>query len=137
MKKVKVDSRFDGVNIDTEKPVKMVAKNAISFRSNVMGNMGGHVEFNTLINPEYNQVFGCFTGKLIGGEEVSVFTGNLLTASMVNLYAASAYKQENPYSRKKELNKLVVFSLPTNYEFDGFSDSNGVIPLCVGSLDKE
>ena len=27
--------------------------------------------------------------------------------------------------------------LNPNYEFDGFSDSNGVIPLVVGSIDKE
>ena len=137
MKKVKVDSFLENVHVLTEKPVKVIARNAILFRLNAMGNMGGHVEVNTLIDPKFDHELGCFSGKEINGAEVSVFTSNLLTATKVNLYAVFAYKQENEYSPKKELNRLVVFSLPTNYEFDGFSDSNGVIPLVVGSVEKE
>lgn len=137
MKKVKVDSFLNNVHVLTEKPVKVIARNAVSFRLNAMGNMGGHVEVNTLIDPKFDHELRCFSGKEINGSEVSVFTSNLLTATKVNLYAVFAYKQENEYSPKKELNRLVVFSLPTNYEFDGFSDSNGVIPLVVGSVDKE
>lgn len=135
MKKVKVDSCLNNVRVLTEKPVKVIARNAMLFRLNAMGNMGGHVEFNTLIDPKFDHELGCFSGKGIDGSEVSVFTSNLLTATKVNLYAVFAYKQANEYSPKKELNKLVVFILPTNYEFDGFSDSNGVIPLVVGSIE--
>lgn len=137
MKKVKVNSFLNNVHILTEKPVKVIARNAVLFCLNAMGNMGGHVEFNSLIDTKFDHELGCFSGKRIDGSDVSVFTSNLLTATNVNLYAVFAYKQENEYSPKKELNKLVVFSLPTNYEFDGFSDSDGVIPLVVGSIDKE
>ena len=139
MKKVKVDSCLNNVHVITEKPVKVIARNAMLFRLNAMGNMSGHVEFNTLIDPKFDHELRCFSGKEINGSEVSVFTSNLLTATKVNLYAASAYTQENTYSPKKELKKLVVFSLPTSYEFDGFSvsDSDYVIPFSVGSMDKE
>lgn len=138
MKKVKVSSTLNGAHFDTEKPVKVIAKNAIFFRLNAMcGGVGGHIELNTLIPPKFNQECGCFSGKTIEGAEVNIFTSNLLTATNVDLYAASAYKQDNPYSKRKDLKKLVVFSLPTNYEFDGVSDSNYVIPFEVGSIDKE
>lgn len=137
MKKVKVNSFLDNVHVLTEKPVKVIAENAIFFRLNAMGNMGGHTECLTLIRSEFNQVLGCFSGTTIDGADVSVFTSNMLTATMVNLYAVFAYKQEHSYAPKKELNKLVVFSLPTNCEFDGFSDSGGVIPFVVGSIDKD
>jgi hypothetical protein len=139
MKKVKVSSTLNGAHFHTKKPVKVIAKNAIFFRLNAMGNMGGHTEYLTLLDPKFDKECGCFSGKTIEGAEVSVFTSNLLTATKVNLYAASAYTQENTYSPKKELKKLVVFSLPTSYEFDGFSvsDSDYVIPFSVGSMDKE
>ena len=138
MKKVKVSSTLNGVHFDTEKPVKMITRNAVFFRLNAMGGgVGGHIELNTLVNPKFNQEYGCFNGKTIEGANVSVFTSNLLTATKIKIYAASAYKQDNPYSKRKDLNKLVVFSLPTNYEFDGFSDSDYVIPFEVGTLDKE
>lgn len=137
MKKVKVSSTFYGAHFHTKNPVKVIARKAIFFRLNAMGNMGGHTECLTLIEPKFDKECGCFSGKTIEGADVSVFTSNLLTATKVNLYAVFAYKQEHSYAPKKEFNKFVVFSLPTNYEFDGFSDSEGVIPFIVGSIDKD
>ena len=67
MKKVKVDPSLNNVHVLTEKPVKVLARNAVLFRLNAMGNMGGHVEVNTLIDPKFDHELRCFSGKEING----------------------------------------------------------------------
>lgn len=139
MKKVKVYylSDKDDYKYDMEKPVKMIAKNAIKFRFNQMGGMGGCVGNIVLIKPKFNAEYGCFIGKTFDGDEVSVFTSNLLTTSKVNLYAASYYKQAHSCSPRTDYDKEIVFELPASVEFDGFTNKVGECPRIVGFLDKD